>query len=201
MWEPGILNHTDLALETGFTREQITEVVKVVSAVVGLANLDKAVRRKRTAPYLDAKRKKALNRVYKYFGRIPIVLRKIIVLEDLGWLSDLLAVTRPAYDDRDEIIQPKVRAYVALAAASVVGWEDGISLYPRVALRFGAKSVEIHDIIKSVFKTSVSNSMAAGFRSPCHIPTLEKYSTILSSYVEKGALSKRKADMLSTVST
>ncbi len=198
MWEPGILNHTDLALETGITPEQITETVKIVSSVVGLANLDKAARNLGTATRLDAKRRKLLACVKEYFGVIPGVFRRSIVVENLDWLNDLLMVTGPAYDSGAKIIRPRLRAYVALAAASVIGWEEGISLYAKVAESSGAKRVEIHDVVKSVFKTSVSNSMAAGFRSPCHIPRLDKYATILSSYVEKGALSKRKADALST---
>lgn len=198
MWEPGILNHTDLALETGIKPEQITETVKVVSSVVGLANLDKAVESMGSVTSLDAKKRKVLAPVKKYFGLIPSIFKQKLVVEDLDWLNDLLAVTRPAYYSRDRVIHPKLRAYVALAAASVVGWDEGITLYARVATRFGAKRVEIHDVVKSVFKTSVSNLMAAGFRSPCHIPRLDKYSTILSSYVENGALSKRRVDALSS---
>jgi alkylhydroperoxidase/carboxymuconolactone decarboxylase family protein YurZ len=200
MWEPGILNHTDLALETGIKPEQITEAVKVVSSVIGLANLDNAAKSTGTANRLDEKRRRLLACVKEYFGVIPSVFRRTIVLEDLKWLNDLLLVTGPAYDSGHKIIHPRLRAYVALAAASVIGWEDGISLYAKVAQRFGGKKSEVHDIIKSVFKTTVSNSMAAGFRSPCHIPRLDKYTTILSSYVEKGALSKRKTDALSSAS-
>ena len=198
MWEPGILNHTDLALETGFKPEQITETLKVVAAVVGLANLDKAAKVIGTKSKIDRKQQKALVGVKKYFGTVPQVFMRTVVLENLDWLDELTSVTRPAYDSSNEIILPRVRGFVALAAASVIVWDEGISLYAKVCQRYGAKKSEVNDVIKSVFKTSVSNSMAAGFRSPCHIPTLEKYSTILSSYVEKGALTSRKADALSS---
>ncbi len=197
MWEPGILNHTDLALETGFKPEQITEALKVASAVVGLANLDKAVKGFGTATHVDRKKHNAFDKIEKFFGTIPEVFMRIVIVEDPVWLEDLLAVTLPAYDNRSEIISPRLRTYVALATASVVGWEEGIRLYGNTAQSFGATEKEVHDVVKSVFKTSVSNSMAAGFRTPCHIPRLEQYSTILSSYVENGAFSqKRKKDRL-----
>jgi len=199
MWEPGILNHTDLALETGFKPEQITEALKVVSAVVGLANLDKAVKGFGRSIQIDRKKHKALDKIEKFFGTIPEVFMRAVIVEDPAWLEDLLTVTLPAYDISGEIISPKLRAYVALAAASVVGWEEGIWLYGNTAQRFGATEREVHDVVKSVFKTSVSNSMAAGFRTPCHIPRLEQYSTILSSYLENGAYSqKRTKDRLSS---
>jgi len=199
MWEPGILNHTDLALETGSTPEQITETLKTVTAVIGLATLDRAVRDLGTRSNLGIRERKALNEVKKYFRTIPSVFRRKVVVEDQSWFKDLLAVTRPSYDSSDIIIHPRLRALVSLAASSVIGWGEGITLYARVARNLGAKPSEVHDVIKSVFKTSVSNSMAAGFRSPCHIPSLKRYSTILSSYVANGALSKRKGDALSSV--
>lgn len=199
-WEPGILNHTDLAFETGFKAEQITEAIKVVSAVVGLANLDRAFSADRVHRRLNPKLRKRFSEVEKYFGTVPRVFRTELAVEDDHWLRNLLTVTKPAYDNNgSRLINPLLRAYVALAGASVVGWTEGILLYSRAAVRFGAVKNEIHDVIRSVFKTSVSNSMAAGFRTPCHIPRLEEYRTILSSYIDNGGLApKRKADRLFT---
>jgi hypothetical protein len=60
--------------------------------------------------------------------------------------------------------------------------------YSKAARRFGESQGNVDDVVKSVFKTSVSNAMAAGFRTPCHIPRLDRYRTILRRYVEEGAL-------------
>jgi alkylhydroperoxidase/carboxymuconolactone decarboxylase family protein YurZ len=194
------LNHTDLALETGSTPEQVTETIRTVASVVGLADLDKALKARGSVKRLDSKTRNALKKVSDYFGKVPECFKRRLVFEDPAWLNDLLKVTSPAYDLNSEIMNPRLRAFVALAAAAVVGWGEGISMYSKVAVRFGAKKSETDDIIKSVFKTSVSNSMACGFRTPCHVPNLEQYRTILSSYVESGALSKRNGDRL-TVSS
>lgn len=201
MWEPGILNHTDLALETGFKPEQITEALKAVSAVIGLANLEKALKSFGLLSHVNKTEHKGLKDVERFFGTIPNVFLREIVVEDPLWFEDLLSVTRPAYDTKNDLLQPRLRALVGLAVASVIGWDEGIQLYSDAAQNLGAKIREIHDVVKSVFKTSMSNSMAAGFRSPCHIPSLEKYQTILSSYVENGALPegrKGKTDRLSS---
>jgi len=200
MWEPGILNHTDLALETGSTPEQVTETIKTVASVVGLANLDRALRGQGSLKKLNAKKRSVLKNVSGYFGKIPECFKRRMIFEDPAWLIDLLKVTSPAYESNSEIMNPKLRALVALATAAVTGWDEGVSLYSKAAIRFGARNSETHDVIKSVFKTSVSNSMAGGFRTPCHIPSLEQYRTILSSFVESGALSKRNGDRL-TVSS
>ena len=196
MWEPGILNHTDLALETGSTPEQVTETIRTTAAVVGLADLDRALRSQGTFAKLDSKKSKVLRKVSSYFGTVPPNFRRKMIFEDSDWLKDFLNVVSPAYESSSIVLNPSVRAMISLAACSVVGWEEGIAMYSKAALRFGAKGSEIHDVIKSVFKTSVSNSMASGFRSPCHIPNLERYRTILSSYVENGALAKRNGDRL-----
>lgn len=194
-WEPGILNHTDLALRTGSSPEAISEVLKASSAAIGLALLDRALRAlPSTTPDLSARR--VLKPIGMYFGVIPSCFKRKVVLEDREWLKGLVVVSQPACDTRPGIIPPRLRALVCLAVAAVLGWEDGIHLYGRAARRFGATGGEISDVTKSVFKTAVSNAMAAGFRTPCHIPRLEEYRTILSAYVEGGALAKRKSDRL-----
>src|SRR5208283_3093820 len=71
MWEPGILNHTDLALETGSTPEQVTETIKTVASVVGLANLDRALKAQGTLRKLDSKKRIRLKKVSDYFGKVP----------------------------------------------------------------------------------------------------------------------------------
>ncbi len=186
-WEPGILNHTDLALASGSGAEAVSEVLRATSIVVGLANLDRAtqgmttcVPRKRAALLLKPLR--------EYFGSIPEVFTRELVLEDIEWLRRLLTVTKPAYDSRTEVIDPRLRSLVCLAAASVMGWGDGVRSCSRSAEKFGATKGEVADVVKSVFKTSVSNAMAAGFRTPCHIPRLDRYRTILSAYAAAGAL-------------
>jgi alkylhydroperoxidase/carboxymuconolactone decarboxylase family protein YurZ len=195
-WEPGILNHTDLALRTGSSPEQVSEVLKTTAMTVGLAQLDRAIqglpKARLRGPTLEA-----LKPIEEYFGEMPRCFRSRVVLEDRQWLEQLLQVSQPAYDARPDVIDPHVRALVCLAAAAVLGWEDGIRLYGIAAKRFGARDGEISDVVKSVFKTAVSNAMAEGFRVPCHIPRLEEYRTILSAYAEKGAFAKRKGDRLS----
>jgi len=197
-WEIGILDHTHLALEAGATAEQITEATKVAAATVGLAYLDRAVKGQGTLSRLDTRSTRVLQNVKEYFGVIPPCFRRRMIIEDSEFLNDLVVVTLPTRDSRTDIIDPKLRAYVSLAAAVVIGWEDGVSMYGKAALRFGATKDEVRDVILSVFKTFVSNSMAAGFRTPCHLPRLDNYTTMLSKYVDNGALAKRKRDRLSS---
>ena len=74
------MNHTDLALETGITPEQITETVKVVSSVVGLSKSGQGNKSAGTSS-LDAKRRRALLSIKEYFGVIPEVFSRKIVVE------------------------------------------------------------------------------------------------------------------------
>jgi alkylhydroperoxidase/carboxymuconolactone decarboxylase family protein YurZ len=200
-WEPGVLNHTDLALRTGSTPDQITEVIKASSATIGLARLEvsaKAVektkrsRRARFTPRLE----RALKPVRAYYLTVPSCFKYEIVVEDSEWFVNLLTVTRPAFDMSSDVLEPRVRSLVCLAAAGVVGWQEGVKLYSAASGRFGARRREIADVVKSVFKTSVSNAVSSGFRTPCHIPDLRGYRTILRAYFEKGALANRKAHAL-----
>lgn len=193
-WEPGILNHTDLALLMDYTPEQVAEVVKASSVTLGLARLSLVSSGK--SGRLDPGTARALSEVKSYFGVVPSVFRQRLVVEEREWLGELLAVTRPAWDARPDILHPKVRALVCLAVAACSGWKDGIEIYSRAARRFGATEKDTGDVVRSVFKTTVSNTMAAGFRTPCHIPSLEKYQTILSAYVGEGALANRRTDPL-----
>ncbi len=197
-WEPGILNHIDLALKTGSTPEQVTEVIKAAAAVVGLARLEMAVSAVSTVKrpdldHLDSRLRNALKRVKIYFQTLPSCFMYEIILEDPEWLAELLTAARPAYDISPDVLAPKARSLVCLAAAAVMSWSDGTKLYSAASRRFGATNSEIHDVVKSVFKTAVSNAMAAGFRTPCHIPNLTRYRTMLSAYVENGG-SKTKRD-------
>ncbi len=196
-WEPGILNHTDLALKSGSSPEEVTEILRTTAIVVGLASLERAVRG--LAMGRPGRESAALLKpLQEYYGRIPRLFRHRVILEDAEWLHTLLKVSGPAFDSRHGVIHPRLRALVCLAAASVIGWEDGVRLYVTAARRFGATAGEVADVTKSVFKTAVSNSMAAGFRTPCHIPRLEEYRTILSAYVSAGALGERGREPLSS---
>ena len=201
-WEPGILNHTDLALRTGSKPEQIAEVLKATAATLGLAELDKATQAMVAVKLSQLARlelciRKSLEPVKAYYLTVPCCFRRKIVIEDSRWFVDLLTVAKPAYDLSSDVLEPRVRSLVCLAAAGVVGWQDGIKLYGAAARRFGATVKDAADVIKSVFKTTVSNAMAAGFRTPCHIPDLDNYQTILRAYVGKGALAeKRSSDPL-----
>lgn len=196
-WEPGILNHTDLALRSGSSPEVVSEVLRAASVTIGLAQLDRTIR---TLPAgrLDRQARGDLKPVRDYFGVIPPLFKRAIVLGDRRWLERFITVSMPAYNQGQDLIRPRLRALVCLAAAAVAGWGDGIRLYGLAARRFGATGDEVSDVTKSVFKTAVSNAMALGFRTPCHIPRLEKYRTILSAYVETGALAKRTSDALET---
>ncbi len=195
-WEPGILNHTDLALRMDYSPEQVAEVLKATSVALGLARLSAAAGSTRSQDRLDPAAAKALADVKSFFGVIPSLFRRKLVLEDRGWLEELLRVARPAWDARKETLQPRLRALVCLAAAASAGWEEGIGLYREAAVRFGATEKDTADVVRSVFKTTVSNSMAVGFRTPCHIPNLEKFQTILSAYVREGALANKRTDPL-----
>jgi alkylhydroperoxidase/carboxymuconolactone decarboxylase family protein YurZ len=200
-WEPGILNHTDLALRTGSTPEQITEVIKATAATIGLARLEMAARavgkakRSRLVRF-DRQQVHALKAASSYYLKIPSCFKYGIIVEDSKWFAELLTASRPAFDMSSDVLEPKVRSLVCLAAAAVVGWQEGITLYSATSRRFGATRREIYDVIKSVFKTSVSNAMAAGFRTPCHIPELRGYRTMLRAYVEKGGLERKRRDPL-----
>jgi alkylhydroperoxidase/carboxymuconolactone decarboxylase family protein YurZ len=197
-WEPGILNHTDLALATGFRTSQVNEAIKAASATLGLAELDRA-----TAALGRMKRGKidrvVLKPVANFFGAVPPFLRHRMVIEDRKWFRSLLTVARPAYDTEETLLDPRLRALICLAASAVVGWGDGTYLYSAAAKRFGASEKDTSDVIRSVFKTTVSNAMASGFRTPCHVPNLKKYRTLLKAYVENGALMKStKGDPLNS---
>ncbi|OFX15247.1 hypothetical protein A3K71_02980 [archaeon RBG_16_50_20] len=201
-WEPGILNHTDLALKTGSTPEEVTEVIKATSATLGLAELDMTAQTKGTLklselPRLNSLVRKSLKAIESYYRTVPSCFRHKIVTEDPQWFLDFVSVTKPAYDLGTKVLDPKLRSLVCLAAAAVMNWQNGVRLYSASARRFGATERETFDVIRSVFKTAVSNAMAAGFRIPCHIPNLRGYRTILRAYVDKGALAgKRRRDPL-----
>jgi alkylhydroperoxidase/carboxymuconolactone decarboxylase family protein YurZ len=192
-WEPGILNHTDLALKSGCTGEQVTEVLKAASAAIGLAKLDSALSTADAAHSVSRTKATHENRVQlkpvkEFFGTVPPIYRNHLLAKDPRWLADFVTVARPSYDARDAVLKPATRALVCLAASAVLGWHQGVQAYGRAALRFGESQGNVDDVVKSIFKTAVSNAMAAGFRTPCHIPRLDKYQTILRAYVEKGAL-------------
>jgi alkylhydroperoxidase/carboxymuconolactone decarboxylase family protein YurZ len=200
-WEPGILNHTDLAINTGSTPEQVTEVIKAVAASMGLASLDRAASTFGTYSMaavrkLDLSVKGTLKPVEDYFGTLPRCFRHKAVVEEPAWLADVVTVAKPAFDSSEGIVEPRVRALVCLAAASVVGWSEGIQLYSRAAMKFGSTDKQAKDVVRSVFKTTVSNAMAAGFRTPCHIPKLDGYRTMVRAFVEKGALTGKGRDPL-----
>jgi len=195
-WEPGILNHTDLALKMGYTPEQIAEVMKAVSVTLGLARLAAVSDSMGENRRLDPGTVRALSGVKSYFGVVPSLFKQRLVTEDRSWLDDLLVVTRPAWEAGPGALDPKLRALACLAASACAGWKEGTKLYSQAAKRFGATEKDTADVIRSVFKTTVSNSMAAGFRTPCHIPSLERYQTILSAYVSKGALTNKRTDPL-----
>ncbi len=194
-WEPGILNHTDLALNSGSSSEVVTEVLRTAAIAIGLADLDRATRGMAEGnPSGDVRMR--LEPVREYFGALPRVFRRRAVLEDGLWLQAFLKVASPAYESRPDILHPRLRALVSLAAVAVTGWDEGVRLYGNTAKKFGATNPEVSDVVKSIFKTGVSNAMAAGFRTPCHIPRLEKYRTILSAYVDAGALAERRPEPL-----
>ena len=195
-WEPGILNHTDLALRMDYSPEQIAEVVKAASVTLGLARLASVSEPLGKSERLDQRRVRALSGVKHYFGVIPELFRRRLLLEDGEWLDELLAVAKPAWDEGDRVLDPKLRALVCLAVSACSGWSEGTKLYSRAARRMGATEKDTGDVIRSAFKTTVSNTMAAGFRTPCHIPSLEKYQTILSAYASKGALTNKRTDPL-----
>jgi alkylhydroperoxidase/carboxymuconolactone decarboxylase family protein YurZ len=200
-WEPGILNHTDLALGTGSTPEQITEVIKATAATIGLARLEMAAKAAGKTEHskrgrFNARFERALRPVRSYYLTVPSCFRHGIVVEDAEWFVEFLTAAHPAFDKSSDVLAPKVRSLVCLAAAAVEGWQEGIRLYSATSQRFGAKEDEISDVIKSVFKTAVSNAMAAGFRTPCHIPDLSGYRTMLRAYVEKGGLARKRGDPL-----
>jgi alkylhydroperoxidase/carboxymuconolactone decarboxylase family protein YurZ len=198
-WEPGILNHTDLALRSGLRPEAVSEVLRTAAVIIGLAQLDK------TASALPVARLRQRDQakfatVRRYFGEVPQFLEHDVILDDPKWLEELLVVAEPAWHRGNAIISQKTRSLICLAVASVMGWKEGIGLYKKVSMGSGSTAAEVEDVVKSVFKTAVSNAMAAGFRTPCHIPSLEKYKTILSAYVESGALAKRMFDPLESQS-
>ena len=186
-WEPGILNHTDLGLASGAGAEMVSVVLRAASITIGLANLDRATQGM-TAGVPGKAAQLLLNPMEEYFGTLPNLFARGIVLDDTEWLRGLLIVSKPIYDSGSEVIHPRLRSLVCLAAAAVAGWGDGVKLFSLSADRFGATKGEVTDVVKSVFKTSVSNAMAVGFRTPCHIPRLDKYRTILSAYAAAGAL-------------
>jgi alkylhydroperoxidase/carboxymuconolactone decarboxylase family protein YurZ len=198
-WEPGILNHTDLALRTGSKPDQITEVIKASSATIGLARLEVSAKAVEKTKYsrrarFNARLERALKPVRAYYLTVPSCFKYEIVVEDSEWFVNLLTVTRPAFDMSSDVLKPRVRSLVCLAAAGVVGWQEGVNLYSAASERFGASRREIADVVKSVFKTSVSNAVASGFRTPCHIPDLSGYRTMLRAYVQKGALETKGKD-------
>jgi alkylhydroperoxidase/carboxymuconolactone decarboxylase family protein YurZ len=135
---------------------------------------------------------KALKPVKAYYHTLPTCFRYKIVVEDPKWFLELLTAASPAYDTKSTVLESRVRSLVCLAAASVMGWKEGIQLYSATSRRFGATKGQVSDVIRSVFKTAVSNAVAAGFRTPCHVPDLSRYRTMLRAYVRKSALTTRR---------
>ena len=172
------------------------------TTTIGLAQLDSTLpvenTPERTVVPDVLRATELLGPVEEFFGQVPPLFRHSLLLKDRRWFSDFIIVTRPSYDIRKDVIGPRTRALVCLAAAAVLGWQNGVREYRIAAERFGAPARDADDVVKSVFKTAVSNAMAAGFRTPCHIPHLDRYRTILRTYVEEGALLGKGGDPLTS---
>jgi len=178
-WEPGVLTHTDLALENGSSKKEVVETVKVSALTIGLAELDRVAKIARMTKSSDAfdiiYNKTVINNILRTFpdlkrhiGAVPWFFRYRFLVQDMDYLKHFYTVTRPVLFG--DTISQQIRRLVTIIVSAIKSWDNGVKFFIHLAELESVPREAIVDVLRSVFKTAVSNSISVGFRCPCYIP-------------------------------
>jgi len=200
LWEPGILTNIEGAIEGGATSEEITETILIASIVIGLADLDHALRAGHFEIVTDDSTGKAVEidasvqRVYEdamaSMERVPELYRFRILTENADWLKLIHESAKIRYTHG--VLGRNTKALICLGASAAKRWDRGIEEHLEYALKSGATSREVADVLISTYKTAVSIGVQAGFSVPCSIPEMSGFKLLRDYYSESSAGSRQK---------
>jgi alkylhydroperoxidase/carboxymuconolactone decarboxylase family protein YurZ len=200
LWEPGILTNIEGAIEAGATSEEITETILLASIVIGLADLDYALRAghfevlRDGSPEASAEVDPSVQRVYKdamaNMKRIPELYRFRILAENADWLNLIHESAKIRYVNG--VLGRKTKALICLGASAAKRWDSGIEEHLEYALKSGAAPREVADVLISTYKTAVSIGVQAGFSVPCSIPEMSGFKLLKDYYSKSSPRSKQK---------
>ncbi|MEM3387642.1 MAG: hypothetical protein QXN08_08270 [Nitrososphaerales archaeon] len=179
LWEPGVLIHVDQALSAGANEAEINDAIRISSLIIGLADLDYTLQQL-NFEYQDHAKS------FGYTNQINLPAKMLAFLDfDPKWFQDFLTTIKIIFQKTS--LEERLQNLLCLAVSAVKGWKHGIQVFSERALKNGATSSEVTQVIASVFKTAVSTSMQVGFRYPCYTPDMSKYRLIIDSYMKSRA--------------
>lgn len=190
LWEPGVLTNIEGAIDAGASSEEITETILIASIVVGLADLDHAVRAGRfetiaegsTQTVPDASVQRVYDDALATLGKVPELYRSKILVDNPDWLEAIHESAKIRYTGG--VLEKKAKALICLGASAAKRWDKGIEEHLEFALKSGALPREIADVLCSTYKTAVSIGVQAGFSVPCSIPEMKGFK-LLKDYYSK----------------
>jgi alkylhydroperoxidase/carboxymuconolactone decarboxylase family protein YurZ len=201
LWEPGVLTNVEGAIDAGATSNEITETILVASTVIGLADVDHALRAGHFEviddSHLQARPESSVQRVYDdalaTFGKVPELYRFNILVENPDWLRAIHESAKIRYTDG--VLGKRTKALICLGTSAAKRWDKGIEEHLALALKWGALPREIADVLCSTYKTAVSIGVQTGFSVPCSIPEMSGFKLLKDYYSKQDStkrLSKRK---------
>jgi alkylhydroperoxidase/carboxymuconolactone decarboxylase family protein YurZ len=200
LWEPGVLTNIEGAIAAGATSEEITETILIASTVIGLADIDHAMRTAHFGIAADeasqALSDGSIQRVYDdalaVFGRVPDLYRSEILVQNPDWLQAVHESSKIRYTDG--VLGKKTKALICLGASAAKRWNKGIEDHLALALKSGAQPREIADVLCSTYKTAVSIGIQIGFSVPCSVPKMSGFRLLKDYYMKPNSprRSKRK---------
>ena len=199
LWEPGVVHNIEGALQCGATSEQITETILVSSMVLGLADADSAFRASsrnwnesnliEETAVVDREVRRVYDDAKKNFGSVPELYRRKCLVENPDWLVKIHSSANMRYTSGP--LDQKTKALICLAASAAKQWEEGIHEHLRFALRSGATSKEIADVLSSTYKTAASTGVLLGFSVPC-VPEIPGFKVLYDYYVKRRSRSSQR---------
>jgi alkylhydroperoxidase/carboxymuconolactone decarboxylase family protein YurZ len=200
LWEPGILTNIEGAIDAGATSEEITETILIASMVIGLADVDYALR---TAHYEtigddlpqttpDDSVQKVYDDALAVFGSVPDLYRSEILVQNSDWLQAVHESAKIRYTDG--VLGKKTKALICLGASAAKRWDKGIEEHLTLALKSGAQPREIADVLCSTYKTAVSIGIQTGFSVPCSIPVMNGFRLLKDYYAKPDSTRRSKRE-------
>jgi len=201
LWEPGVLTNIEGAIDAGATSEEITETILIASTIIGLADIDHAMRAGHFEMINDGSANAAydvsVQRVYDdavaTFGGVPELYRFNILVENPDWLQAIHEFAKIRYTDG--VLGKKAKGLICLGASAAKRWGKGVEEHLAFALKSGAQPREIADVLCSTYKTAVSIGVQTGFSVPCSVPEMSGFKLLKDYYSTQDSskrLSKRK---------
>jgi alkylhydroperoxidase/carboxymuconolactone decarboxylase family protein YurZ len=190
LWESGVLTNIEGAINAGATSEEITETILIASMVIGLADIDHALRAThfriigngRSQATSDGSVQRVYDDASAVFGSVPDLYRSEILVQNPDWLQAVHESAKIRYTDG--VLGKKTKALICLGASAAKRWDKGIEDHLKLALKLGARPREIADVLCSTYKTAVSIGIQTGFSVPCSIPEMSGF-RLLKDYYAK----------------